>query len=248
MKQICLFFLLALITQESFGQKAVYDEANDMQRQRMVFVRWNKFKPDGLISGLYWSILHPSYKKKDKRPLGPTGPYLLHEGLLQAQDNQDKEYRLSTDTMANKYLAEDANSEGGILDVPYAAYYEDMFEMIRTAKDNVILNEPQDVILYLDKNQILEWYNQESEVLDDRIKIIHQSYMDRGARILAYQRIEAQYNQLTDSFTKVVKMAHMAARAPVDESSAYTEPLHNYSAKGKSDKAIADEILRYYKF
>lgn len=245
-KETYLFIAFFLITLNGFAQRRVYDERNTYQRERMVFVRWNKFKPDGLISQAYW-LLHPGYKKKDKRPLGPVGPYLQHEGLLQAQDNQDEQYRLYTDTIANNHLVEDVNSEGGVLDVPYSFYYEGEFKKLQQAKDNVLLNQPPDVLTYLLKNKLLDWYNTERAVLDDRINNIHNSYMDRGARILAYQRIQADYTKLTDSFTKVVMLAKNTVHAPVKPDSYKTDPLPK-NKLAKTDAMIADEILRYFKF
>lgn len=246
-KTYSMLTILTFLSVSAYSQKRVYDEANTYQRERMVFVRWNKFKPDGLISQAYW-LLHPGYKKKDKRPLGPVGPYLQHEAFLQSQDNQDEQYRLYTDTIANKHLVEDVNSEGGVLDVPYSYYYADRFEKLQKAKDNVLLNQKPDVLSFLLENKILDWYNSEREVLDDRINNIHNSYIDRGSRILAYQRIEADYTKLTDSFTKVVLLSKNTVNAPVKKDTYKTIPIPNDKNLAKTDAMIADEILRYYKF
>lgn len=248
MKKVYVGIITLLIySKSSRAQMPVYDERNTYQRERMVFVRWNKFKPDGLFSQAYW-ILHPGYKGKDKRPLGPKGPYLFHEALLQGQDNQDEQYRKYTDTIANKHLAEDLNSEGGALDVPYSFYYEDRFKKLQQAKDNVLAAQAPDVQLYLLKNKLLDWYNTERDILDDRISNIHNSYMDRGSRILAYQRIETDYTKLTDSFTKVVMLAKNTVHAPVKSDTYKTIPLKDDKKLAKTDQMVADEILRYYKF
>ena len=238
---ISVFFLVQAQTQ-------VYDEANDMQRQRMVYRRWDSFVPGGFFNNLwYWSVFHPGYKKNDLRPLGPVGPYVQHQAFLQVQDNQDLNYKLSTDTIARKHLVEDLNSQGGIADFPYNFYYKERFESLQKMKDNLLLRQSPDVLAYMLKTKLLLWYNEERAILDDRINVIHSSYMDRGSRILAYQRIEAKYSELTNQFTKVTILAKNTVHAPVKADAYKSAPIDN-SKMNKSDQALADAILDKYKF
>lgn len=245
--QLTVGIILLLLSGEVHAQKVVYDIATDMQRQRMVMTRWNQFKPDGLFD-VYWGLFHSAYMKTDHRPLGPVGPYLTHEGLLKNQDDQDKTYRLSTDSIANTALMEDINSEGGVGDLPYSFYFQGEFRQLQTQKDNTLLQEPPTVLAYLLKTKLLDWYNTERGVLDDRIANIHKSYMERGPRILAYQRIEDAYTILTNSFSKAVYLAHQAVFVTITNSSFGANPFKEATTKMKSDQALGTNVIANYKF
>lgn len=209
--------LYAMMVMVSFVSRAqttyvnARDEGNERQLERMVFVRWDEWEP----WGIYWSLLHHDYKEDDKRILKPTGPYVAHQAFLLAQEQEDEKYKMYTDTIAQKHKAIDSNWAPGIPDLPRWLYYQDAFKDLEDEYADIVNSQNADVQNFLQTHKMLVWYDNESGILKDRLETIKNGYMDRGSRVMAYQRLYDQYQNLNERFKKIVVVAKQHVKFPV---------------------------------
>jgi hypothetical protein len=115
----------------------------------MVYLQWdkNKFEPKaGFLSlnpyyWLTWGLFHPSYHKKDLRPLSASGPQTQRLALVGAMNTTDNKYKLQSDTVRNTALSEIANQSGLIsgLDPLWRLYYSKELAPVLDHSDDELL-------------------------------------------------------------------------------------------------------------
>ena len=201
------FILLSLI-QHCSGQVPAQDKAVRYQQERMVYLQWdkNKFEPKaGFLSlnpyyWLTWGLFHPSYHKKDLRPLSATGPQTQRLALVGAMNTTNNKYKLQSDTVRNTALSEIANQTGLISDVDplWQLYYKNELKpVLNNSMATILASLSPQVSARLVSEGLYGWYKNELDMLKERIDAAHTTTMDRGARILAYHRYLMEYRRLT---------------------------------------------------
>lgn len=254
MKTIKLILLIFFGCQTAFGQMVINDESIRYQQERMVFKQWdkNKFTPKPGFLGLnplYWLTWawHTDYKNKDLRPLGPLGPQTQRLAFVAAMQNTENAYKLQADTLRNTAVTEAVNYSGTVsaADPLWLLYYRHEFDPLIGQQDATLLNGlTQREKDYLTRSGVLNWYQEESHALAERLDAARSTTVDRGSRILAYHRLLAEYRKLTaawDTKKQNVKLYLSLSEAagkvkgrdvPIDSKIGY-----------RTDKQIADAVL-----
>ena len=207
MKNLIMILFGLLTVPRSFAQTEVNDEAMRYQEQRMVFQQWdqNKFKPTSGFLGLNpyywltWGWFYPNYHKTDLRPLSGSGPQTQRLAMVAAMNSTDGKYKLQSDTVRNTALSQIAGQSGLLSDADplWLLYYNGQFKPVLNKSMAAILAglSPQ-VSAKLVSEGTYSWYDNELEMLKQRIQGLHTSDMDRGSRILAYYRLLKEYRRL----------------------------------------------------
>jgi len=204
---ISLFALCFCLSASCFAQSEVNDEALRYQEQRMVFQQWdqNKFKPSpGFLSlnpyyWLVWGLFHPDYHKTDLRPLSVNGPQTQRIAFVAAMSNTDNHYKLQSDTVKNTALSQISATSGLVsgADPLWLLYYKSQFDpVLNSSAPKILAGLSPQVSAKLVSEGTFGWYQNEMNMLKQRVQGAHDADMDRGARILAYYRLLSDYRRL----------------------------------------------------
>jgi hypothetical protein len=259
MKKITLGCLLfAAVVPFAFGQKKISDQSILYQQQRMVFKQWDqdKFKPSAGFLGLnplYWLTWawHREYPKHDLRPLGPAGPQTQRMAFVAAMQNTEQAYKLQADTLRGTAISQAAVYSGLLSDTDplWLLYYRHQFEPLLHQQDARLLDglspKEKDNIT---STKVLDWYLQESHALAERLNAARTITLDRGSRILTYQRLLDEYRKLQAGWE--TKKQNSKQFISLTESSDKLKKRHiPLSARSgtRTDIQIADDILRHSK-
>ncbi|WEA00754.1 hypothetical protein [Mucilaginibacter sp. SJ] len=252
---LILFTLIALI-HSSFGQSSVRDQSVRYQEERMVYLQWdqNKFTPKaGFLSlnpyyWLTWGVFHPSYHKKDLRPLSATGPQTQRLALVGAMNNADNKYKLQSDTVRNTALSEIANQSGLIssTDPLWQLYYSNELKPVLDNSVTSILTgfSPQ-VSAKLVSEGLYDWYKNELDMLKERIQAAHSTIMDRGARILAYHRYLMEYRRLAGVWAIRTASAQATLNMTVQQQKLKANQVTVSEWTPQTDIQIAKQVLQH---
>lgn len=208
MKNLIILLFGLLFVSRSLAQTEVNDEAMRYQEQRMVFQQWdqNKFKPTSGFLGLNpyywltWGWFYPNYHKTDLRPLSASGPQTQRLALVAAMNSTDGKYKLQSDTVRNTALSQIASQSGILSDADplWALYYNGEFKpVLNKSMASILAGLSPQVSAKLVSEGTYSWYNNELEMLKQRIQGAHTLDMDRGSRILAYYRLLKEYRRLS---------------------------------------------------
>jgi hypothetical protein len=208
MKNLIILLFGLLFVSRSFAQTEVNDEAMRYQEQRMVFQQWdqNKFKPTSGFLGLNpyywltWGWFYPNYHKTDLRPLSASGPQTQRLALVAAMNSTDGKYKLQSDTLRNTALSQIASQSGVLSDADplWVLYYNSEFKpVLNKSMASILAGLSPQVSARLVAEGTYSWYNNELDMLKQRIQGAHTSDMDRGSRILAYYRLLNEYRRLS---------------------------------------------------
>ena len=203
-----IILLGLLLARACFAQEEINDEALRYQQQRMVFQQWdqNKFKPTPGFLGLNpyywltWGWFYPNYHKTDLRPLSATGPQTQRLALVAAMNTTDGKYKLQSDTVRNTALSQIASQTGVVSDADplWLLYYDDEFKpVLNKSMTSILAGLSPQVSAKLVSEGTYSWYNNELDMLKQRIEGAHTTNMDRGSRILAYYRLLKEYRRLS---------------------------------------------------
>jgi hypothetical protein len=256
MKKLSMLFILCgSVTPFVFGQKKINDESIRFQQERMVFKQWDKqkFKPSAGFLGLnplYWLTWawHTDYPKHDLRPLGVAGSQSQRLALAAAMQNTEQAYKRQTDTLSNSALSELANYSGLLsgTDPLWLLYCRHQFKPLLEQQDNKLLDGlDQKEKDYIEGSKVLEWYLEESHALAERLHTARTTTLDRGSRILAYQRLLDEYGKLNAVWEAKKRDAGLFLKLSESREGFGSRDIP--FAPGRSDLEIADEILRQSK-
>lgn len=206
MKKIILILLLLNIVYHGDAQyyRVVKDPGLNGQLKRMVDQDWNDWQPDptwkffGLIprdptGALMWGVLNRSYwKGDDLRPYKLGGQFQQNLVSLRLEKSDAEKTADSSEAIAKQQMATYINMLGGAGDIAYSLYFKDKFntelESFKSEFERVLLYRPQAYEL-MKKQERYKIFQNEYEVILDRIETIHQAFMEKGARIEAYFNI-----------------------------------------------------------
>ena len=259
MKKLTLVSLLfAAATPFAFGQKKIGDQSIRYQQGRMVFKQWDqdKFKPSAGFLGLnplYWLTWawHRDYHKHDLRPLGPAGPQTQRLAFVAAMHNTEQAYKLQTDTLRATAITQAAAYSGLLADTDplWLLYYRHQFEPLLRQQDARLLDGlSQKEKDHITRTRVLDWYLQESHALAERLNAARTTTLERGSRMLAYQRLLDEYRGLQAGWES--KKQNSKRFISLSESSDKLKKRHiSLSARkaARSDIQIADDILSHSK-
>jgi len=257
MKKLLTFLLIIISFFRCIAQRLISDEAVTNQQQRMVFKQWDrdKFTPKPGFLGLnpnYWLTwaLHPNYPKTDLRPLGPMGPQTQRLDLVLAMASSTDRQKLHSDTLKTQALIK-ASAYSGLLsdlDPLWQLYYRQEFSSLLTGNEEeryftgIAGREKQ----YLISSGIYQWYRSEIASLSQRLEITRKTTLERGERLLAYQRLLMEYRAVESAWSEKKRLAWKylsisAARPLAGQNGQGIRP------KGSGDMEIADRILKHSK-
>jgi len=257
MKNLYIIMLLCTVVTAQ-AQKQIRDESITNQQERMVFKQWDrkKFTPTSGFLGLnpyYWLTwgLHPNYPKTDLRPLAPAGPYTQRLVAVTGMQQTDKNYELQSDTLAQTSLLQIAGMSGMLsaTDPLWILYYSRQLKGVTDFDPGKVLAS----IPIIAKEKIiasgtLDWYRREVAILSERLEAARTTTLERGARILSYHRLLAEYRKISALWAdKVIEAAREPARVKVRRELTGQEiKIDGWTPE--SDVRTAKEILNKRKY
>ena len=257
MKKLFFCFTpLLMLGRLGLAQMVINDQSVIYQQERMVYKQWdqNDFTPThGFLytNPLYWMTWawFPNYHKTDLRPLAPAGPQSQRLALVAAMQNTDNAYKLQADTLRNTALSEGINYSGLLsgTDPLWSLYYSKGFKPLLNQQDGQVMNGVSVTVQkYLLSSGTCQWYLDESHSLIQRLQAARSMTLDRGARILAYHRMLAEYRKLSASWE--TKKQQAALFLALNDRARQLKPGSgtslSVSPAYRNDQQIADDILK----
>ena len=264
-KVIFITFILCAIVVSSSAQyvRSVKDPGLNGQLKRMVDQQWDDWKPDpnwkffGLIprdptGALMWGALNRSYwKGKDRRPYRPGGQFQQNLTLLKLEKEQAKKIADSVEAVRKSEMATYINMMGGAGDIAYSMYFKNKFntelENFKSHFERVLKYRPA-AYQKMKEQTSFKSYQEQYDIINDRIETIHQAFMEKGARIEAYfnilndlQALVAIAGAYCSNFISIDKNEQIALKKKQFELEGKDKPLNN-------DKQILQKILTKYSF
>jgi hypothetical protein len=243
------FFVLA--------QKKINDEAIRFQQERMVFKQWDsdKFKPSSGLFGLnplYWLTWawHSDYAKHDLRPLGPSGPQTQRLALVAAMQNVEEAYSHQADTLRQSSSKEIMHQSGLLSDTDplWLLYYQKQFEPLLKQQDQKLLDGmSQKEKDNIKASKLMDWYIEESHSLAERLNGARTTTLERGSRLLAYQRLLDEYRKLQATWETKKQKTRWYLQLSESNANIKTHQTQITRPGHKTDVEIADDILRHSK-
>lgn len=248
-----LLLLLASLQQTS-AQSVVQDQSLRYQQERMVYLQWDqkKFTPtSGFLSlnpyyWLVWGLFHPDYHQTDRRPLSATGPQTQRLALVAALNATDYSYKLQSDTVRNTALSEIANQTGLITDADplWQLYYQrELDPVINHSQTRILAGLSPAVTQELLTDGFYAWYQNELDMLKERIDAAHTTNMDRGSRIMAYHRYLMEYRKLAGVWAIRTSAAAKTLQMTANQQHLKTGVVTLSAWTPQTDIAIANRIL-----
>lgn len=241
--------ILIFITLKAHGQAvlALSDAANKGQLQRQVFERRDNWAPKGPVGAFYWKVLHRKYYKGgDLRPYRIAGPFEQNYLSLKAQQKQEAMIRDSLEAMAADERATYVSMMGGAMDFPWNFYYADRFRVLQGEVTGALKKAKRTdalAVMAVESSEGYKQYKQYVEVATDRLKTLHEAFLDMGERMLAYSRIEGEWEVRNKAVLGALARAKLLARLPDERQVKRT--LDTIKIKN-SDEAIYKDILKRY--
>lgn len=257
MKSIILLPLLILHwVSGCLAQSVVQDQSIRYQQERMVYLQWdqNKFTPKaGFLSlnpyyWLTWGLFHPNYHKTDLRPLSATGPQTQRLALVAGMNTTDNKYKLQSDTVRNTALSEIANQSGLISDADplWQLYYSNELKpVLNNSAATILAGLSPQVSAKLVSEGLYNWYNNELDMLKERVQAAHTTTMDRGARIMAYHRYLMEYRRLAGVWAIRTSSAQAALNMTAQQQRLQSNQVSVSSWTPQTDIRIANQVLQH---
>lgn len=259
MKKIVLIktLLLFSLPLHLFSQMKIRDKAITNQQERMVYKQWskNKFTPSTKVLGIeinplwytVWGI-HPNYRKKDHRPLGPKGPQTARMGLTTQLKGLSKEYENESDSLRNIILKEYARNSSLTPEPLWELYYKREFRDLLNpdiSKYMQGLTPEQQAFLI----EVEYWQNHVTKMaeLKERLEMGRDEMTDRGNRIIFYHRILIEYRNAESwwASNKLHAPRSLTTKKKLQDKDT-ANPFGTWTAD--SDKAIAEKVIRKFRY
>lgn len=250
------FFLLITVTIN--GQQVVTDHANEGQLKTMVYEQWDDWQPNPNTNWLgipknfegyiWWNWIYPSYYHgEDQRPFRLNGPFVANTASLTIQTGIDADIQDTTNAINNTNLATFINMSGGTFDVPYEMYFKkEFFKLTTVGVDYILKLSTSNKLAYtrLVASKVYADYMEELDIQTSRIATIHNSFVEKGARIIAYLDVKKRLG-----FSNEVLQNYIANYLPA-MSLPDTKAILNSPQKPKptDDALIIKNIMSTYKF
>ncbi len=260
MKSYCFTICCFLLSLYTIAQMPVQDKANKGQYQRMVYTRWDYWRPDPSTNffGLpkdpegwfYWRVLHHDYwAGEDRRPYKVGGQFDQNYFSLTAQEVDDRHLADSMEAVFNTNMVNYTNMQGGILDVPYQMYFKTVFDKLTTeVTDQLPIMAAQTPAAFNDliNNKYFGEYLDFLDEAKDRIEVMHSVLADRGERIVSYLQIKKELEKKNAVVNAMINLyINTAAKLPTTEE---VKKVKSEKHIFNKDKAIVNHILSTFLF
>ena len=237
----------------------VTDRANTGQLKRMVFEDWDDWQPDpgsnwlGLPKDwegfIYWRILHGAYYRgNDLRPFAANGPFPKEYAALLLQEQADRQIRDSTAAVMQDELSTHLQRSGGDLDMAWRIYFGPRFDDLEREMDQAILmlwsKHPSAMPGWLSSRKYLSLL-ESKDIISDRIRQVHEGYMDLGRRLESYLPLLTEWERLRDRYLAWAQQQDLFARLS-DPPRQETLRKELRAAQPPNDRAIVRDILRTF--
>lgn len=261
MKSVIIAWLTFGLLTYSHAQTVATDHANAGQLKRMAFERWDDWSPDpstnwigwpnNLLGYMFWQWIYSNYYRgPDRRPYRVGGgPFETNLGSLGIQNIDEKRIADSTSAINKTNLATIANMTGGILDTPYDLFFKSKFQKLTTIEQNnisILATKNPKAYLKLIASKVFTDYMENLDIQSSRIEVTHNSFVDKGERILIYLDIKKQLEfsnrvleHYINTYLNFTKLPEPNELPPLSESS---KKLFNNDAK------IVKNILQNFKY
>lgn len=247
---------LLLLLQHCLAQSVVQDQSLRYQQERMVYLQWdqNKFTPKaGFLSlnpyyWLVWGLFHPDYHNTDRRPLSATGSQTQRLALVAALNSTDNSYQLQSDTVRNTALSEIANQSGLVTDADplWQLYYKSELDpVINHPQARILAGLSPAVIQELLSDGLYSWYQNELDMLAERVNAAHNTDLDRGSRILAYHRYLMEYRKLAGIWAIRTSAAAKTLQMMANQQHLKTGAVTISAWSPHTDIDIANQVLKH---
>jgi hypothetical protein len=237
----------------------VTDRANTGQLKRMVFEDWDDWQPDpgtnwlGLPKDwegfIYWRILHGAYYRGDDlRPFSANGPFPKEYAALLLQEQADRHIRDSTAAVMQNELSTHLQRSGGDIDMAWRIYFGPRFEELEREMDQAIQmlwrKHPSSMPGWISSRNYLSLL-ESKDIISDRIRQVHEGYMDLGRRLESYLPLLTEWERLRDRYLAWAQQQDLIARLP-DPPRQETLRKELRAAQPPNDRAIVRDILRTF--
>lgn len=244
----------------AISQTTVQDKANKGQYQRMVYTRWDYWRPDPSTDFLglpkdpegwfYWRVLHHDYwAGEDQRPYKIGGQFDQNYSSLTTQEMDDEHIADSMEAVFNTNLVNYTNMQGGELDVPYQMYFKGVFDKLTTAITNqlpIMAEQTPAAFNDLTNNKYFQQYLNFLDEVKDRIEVMHSVLADRGERIVGYLEIKKELEKKNAVMNAMINSyINTAAKLPT---TANVQKINREKLIFNNDKEIVNHILSTFLF
>lgn len=261
MKKLTLFifsFLCLYLAKAQFTYDIVQDKPANGQLKRMVFIKWNDWKPNpGTFLGIplnprgyaFWQIVNREYYKgEDRRPYRVAdGPFLKNYADLALQEMSDKRIRDTTEKIMKTNLATYLSMTGGTGDVAYNLFFKRKFNEIFDAFDewlNGMQSESPKALEACLNSEYFKNFMEYLSITKDRVNAIHESFVDKGVRMEGYleiyKELSKKYNVLSHYLAGQVRLSKLPSQSRLNEIKEIPVTAN--------DKEIVKIILSNFKF
>lgn len=251
---VSLFSIQTLV-----AQTPVKDNANNGQAKRMVSQQWDDWQPTpetgwlgipkNLEGWFYWRVLHKSYYKgEDSRPYRPDGPFIQNYASLTLQEKDDAHIMDSAQKVMETNLATYLNMSGGAADVAWSMYFGKQFDELTSEIPTRLLSISNKYPVAASKmanNSHYQEYLEYLEIQKDKLQTIHNSFVDRGERIVAYLEIQKQLQQRNKVMHRMISNYIQLTKLPTAEK---IEETRKKKPVTTNDSEIVKKILTNFKF
>lgn len=257
-------FTWLLFASDAQAQKVVQDQGNKGQLMRMVATRWDYWRPDptwtkvfgvpiapkNIYGSEFWGLLHRKYYKgKDRRPYRADGPFPANMAALLLEKEQQQKIEDSLKSVEAQHLEDVLNMQGGITDLPYSLYFNRKFdETARAFGAPLLLFLVEDLDgakLFMNSTKYKNYMDFVSMTLE-RIQTTHNSFVDKGERIIQYLNYLNEWERKLNVILGVLNAYRSAVKIKPELIREDLQPLD--TAQIRSDRKIANDILSNYKF
>ena len=260
MKSYCFTLCCFLLSFYSIAQMPVQDKANKGQYQRMVYTRWDYWRPDPSTDFLglpkdpegwfYWRILHHDYwAGEDSRPYKVGGAFDQNYSSLTAQEIDDESIADSMEAVFNTTMVNYTDMQGGDLDVPYQMYFKNVFDKLTTSITNqlpLMAEKTPAAFNDLTNNKYYQEYLNFLDEVKDRIEVMHSVLADRGERIVGYLEIKKELEKKNTVMNAMINLyINTAAKLPTTDE---VKKVNSEKLIFNNDREIVNHILSTFLF
>lgn len=253
MKTLIVLLICGFFSFTVFAQKRIRDKGMTHQQERMVFEQWdkNKFTPSTKVLGVevnpLWFVvwgMHPNYRKKDHRPLSPTGPQAIRMGLTTTMKGTSQNYKLHSDTLRNTALSQYAMQTPIQYNPLWQLYYQKEFkELLEDPLEKQLEGLGNEEIQFLIESKAWDKHVKKLAEIKERLEGGRTAVMERGNRNLFYHRLMLEYRANQDWWHRMRSYAPKRVMALKKIQKLKTnEEEFNWSSE--SDKELARKIVR----
>jgi len=258
-----LIFLLSFSIVKLSAQatvKKIKDPHIRAQQQRMVFEKWGDWLPRGkYIFGIQYNVHHtmtwgwaaPNQNDRyrrgaDIRPLGPAGQQTQRMALNTTLKSTSDKYKEYTDSIAHNAISELYNTSGlfSSLDPLWRLYYSKELDKIITYDRNSLVSSlSNDQRIYLTTTGGINWYDEQMQIMQEKLNAAFNQDIDRGSRIINYHNLLLEFRKLRSVWNSKLMLADKLKPLYETNNSIKYPSSNGFATTGSSDEDIMRTIL-----